>query len=73
MWQHSYFQALILIQAAGTVILKRRQMEAMCSYPSEYGGDENLLKCIDTFLSDTEIQHDLAEATKFIKTLKEET
>ncbi len=68
-----YCQALLLIQAAGTAMAKRREMERMCGYPPEYGGDEIVLKAIDDFLSDTHIEHDLKDAVKLAKSLKGET
>ncbi len=66
-------EALILIDAASTIIHQRREMERMCGYPPEYGGDELLIKRIDEFLGDSHIKVELAEAKKFVKALKEET
>jgi hypothetical protein len=71
--QVSYFQALLLIQAAGTAITKRRAMESMCGYPADYGGDEEVLKSIDTFLSNSYVELELKEAIKFVKKFKEKT
>ncbi len=67
------FEALILIQAAGTIISKRRELETMCGWPADYGGDELLLKRIDEFLSDSHIKVELKEAMKFVAALKEDT
>jgi hypothetical protein len=71
--QVSYFQALLLIQASGAIIAKRRAMESMCSYPVEYGGDEELLKSINTFLSNSYVKLELKEAIEFVKHFKEKT
>lgn len=68
-----YYNALLIIQAAGTVISKRRDMERMCGYPPEYGGDELILKAIDDFLSKEDTKHELKEAHEFVKKFKEGT
>jgi hypothetical protein len=60
--QERYFTALILIAGTQRIIKERRKTEMMCGYPEEYGGDEILLKRIDTFMADTHIQHDLQDA-----------
>lgn len=69
--QPSYFQALILLRAAGTAMYQRRKMEMMCGYPSDYGGDEKVLEKINEFLEDSYIKHDLTDAIKFVELLKE--
>lgn len=64
--------ALILIQAAGTMIYKRRELERMCGYPKDYGGDAMLLTRIDQFLSDSNIAVELRDAEAAFKTLLKE-
>ncbi len=67
---HQY-TALILVAAAQHIIKERRKTEMMCGYPSEYGGDEDLIKKIDEFMANTHIQHELKEAMAFAKKMSE--
>ncbi len=64
---HQEKTALILLSAAQEIIKNRRQLELMCGYPPEYGGDRELLQSIDKFLSDSDIQHEVNQAIKKIK------
>lgn len=70
--QGDYFQALILVAAAQRAITNRRRTEMMCGYPSDYGGDEEILKGIDKFLANTHVDHDLTDALEFYHKLKED-
>ncbi len=65
------YAALILLQATQGVIHKRRKLETMCGYPSDYGGDELLIKRLDEFLSDTNIQHEVKDAIEFARKFPE--
>lgn len=70
--EHEGFTALVLISAAGDAISKRRDIERMCMYPPEYGGDELLLKRIKQFLSDASISRELELAVAAFKKLMKE-
>lgn len=59
------YKALILLQATGDIIYKRRQLERMCGYPADYGGDELLLKNIDEFFKDKNITLELQIAHEY--------
>jgi hypothetical protein len=66
-----YYTAIILVSAAQKVITHRRMIEHGCGYPPEYGGDEILLKRIDEFMSDVNIQHEVKDAIAFWEKFKE--
>ncbi len=59
--------ALLLLAATSEVIAKRRQMEMMCTYPPEYGGDAKLLSRIQEFLDVKDIKSQLDEALADLK------
>ncbi len=71
MEEHQERAALILIQATQGIIHERRRTEMFCGYPPEYGGDELLIKRIDEFLSNSDIQHEVKQALKFAKKFKD--
>jgi hypothetical protein len=58
--------ALLLLAATQQIIAKRRQMEMVCTWPPEYGGDELLLKRIQEFLEQKEIKYQLDEVLEEI-------
>lgn len=62
-----YYHSLILLQLTGEAIHRRRKLEKLCSYPSNYGGDELLIKKIDEYFDNEDIKDDLREAHEYLK------
>ncbi len=61
-------RALLLLHLTSDIVYQRRELEASCGYPPEYGKDKELLAKIEEFLAAKGWT-----AGKLVKFLKEET